>query len=104
MEVYVAPVKAQGSAPMTRVSLLSLMQQNGLRVTPIDDAQGLPSGRTLWTLEVQGGDVRITFQEDQGVLVFGTIEQSMFDVTDLPGRICAALESAGWQTDNENVG
>jgi hypothetical protein len=35
---------------------------------------------------------------------FATIEQSLFDTSDLPDRICRALESLGWEVDQENVG
>ena len=104
MEVYVAPGTDPSSAPLTRASLLCLLQEHGLNVTPADQGQRHSSGRFLWTLEFPGSDVRILFQEDQGILVFATIEQSMFNATDVPDRICAALESAGWQTDDENVG
>ena len=104
MEVYVAPGTDPSPAPLTRASLLSLMQEHGLNVTPADQGQRHPSGRSLWTLAFPGSDVRILFQEDQGILVFATIEQSMFNATDVPDRICAALESAGWHTDDENVG
>ena len=58
----------------------------------------------LWTLGVAGGGVRITFQERQGLLVFATVEQSMFGDGELSDRLCEALESIGWQADNENVG
>ena len=104
MEVYVAPGKGSLAAPLTRTSLLSLMQQHGLHVTPAGQGQPLPSGKTLWTLESPGSELRIAFQEDQGRLVFATIEQSMFNETDLADRICAALESAGWHVDSEYVG
>ncbi len=81
-----------------------MMHEHGLDVAPAGEGQRQPSGRILWTLEFAGSDVRISFQEDQGILVFATIEQSMFNATDLVDLICAALESAGWHTDNENVG
>ncbi len=104
MEVYVAPGKDSSAAPLTRTSLLSLMQQHGLDVIRTGQDQTLPSGKILWTLEAPGSELRIAFQEDQGRLVFATIEQSMFNETDLADRICAALESAGWHVDSENVG
>ena len=104
MEIYVAPGVPPSSVPLTRASLLSLLREHGLEAAAADRGQVLPSGRTLWTVEFPGGDVRIAFQEDDGSLVFATIELSMFDASGLPDRICEALESAGWHTDNENVG
>jgi hypothetical protein len=84
--------------------LLKLFQTRGLDVAPQHQEQRLPTGATLWTLGIAGGDVRITFQERQGLLVFATIEHSMFGESQVPDRLCEALESVGWQADNENVG
>jgi hypothetical protein len=104
MEVYVAPGEDSSSVPLTRASLLSLMQEHGLDGTPADEGQPLPSGKILWTVGFPDSDIRLVLQEDHGSLVFATIVQSMFDATDLPDRICAALASAGWRADSENVG
>ena len=104
MEVYIAPREDSSSVPLTRASLLSLMQEHGLDATPADEGHPLPSGKILWTVGFPDSDIRLVLQEDHGVLVFATIVQSMFDATDLPDRICAALASAGWHADSENVG
>ena len=104
MEVYVAPGEDSSSVPLTRASLLSLMQAHGLDAIAADEGQPLPSGKTLWTLSFPDTDIRLVLQENQGVLVFATIVQSMFDATDLPDRICAVLATVGWRADNENVG
>jgi hypothetical protein len=104
VEVYLAPGDDSPEEPLTRSRLLQLMQTRGLEVVPDHLEQHLPTGVTLWTLRIAGDDLRITFQERQGLLVFATIEHSMFGDSELPDRLCEALESLGWQADNENVG
>jgi hypothetical protein len=84
--------------------LLELLQSRGFDVAPHHQEQRLPTGATLWTLSIAGGDVRIAFQEREGLLVFATIEHSMFGESQVPDRLCAALASVGWRADNENVG
>ena len=104
MEIYVAPRDDSPEEPLTRPRLLELLQSRGLEVAPHHHEQRLPTGATVWTLSIAGSDVRITFQDRQGLLVFATIEHSMFGDSQVPDRLCEALESLGWQVDNENVG
>lgn len=105
MEIYLAPRDDSPEKPLTRSGFLELLQDRSLEVGPPHREQSHPTGVTLWTLSIAGGDdVLSAFQERQGLLVFATIEQSMFDASHVPDRLCEALESVGWQADNENVG
>jgi hypothetical protein len=103
VEVYFAP-RDDAPEALTRSRLLQLMQARGLEVVPDHMEQHPPTGATLWTLRIGGDNLRITFQERHGLLVFATIEHSMFGAIELPDKVCEALESVGWQADDENVG
>jgi hypothetical protein len=103
MEVYVAPPEGSGQS-LTREQALAALVKQGLQVVQVLEQPASGSGRAHWILSFAGTDVRLDFQDAGGALVFATLEQSMFDDSNVPDRICEALESVGWEVDNENIG
>ena len=73
-------------------------------MTKAEEVPSSTSLRARWILSFEGSEVSLQFQETRDGLVFATIEQSMFDASDLPDNICRALESLGREVDQENVG
>ena len=104
MEVYVGPPEADGEVVLRREQVLAALTTAGVAVAKADGTPPSGSGRARWTLSFEGSEVSLQFQETSEGLVFATIEQSMFEASDLPDRLCRALESLGWEVDQENVG
>ena len=104
MEVYVGPPEADADVVLRREQVLTAFTTAGVAVARADETPPSGSGRGRWTLAFEGSGVSLQFQETSDGLVFATIEQSMFEASDLPDRICRALESLGWEVDQENVG
>jgi hypothetical protein len=104
MEVYVGPPQTDPAVVLRRDQVLAALTAEGVGVTRAEERPASGSLRARWVLSFEGANVSLEFQEAHDGLVFATIEQSMFDASDLPDRICRALESLGWEIDNENVG
>ncbi len=104
MEVYVGPPQADADVVLQREQVLAALRTAGVAVTKAQEVPASASLRARWILSFEGSEVSLQFQETGDGLVFSTIEQSMFDASDLPDRVCHALESLGWEVDQENVG
>jgi len=104
MEAYVGPPEAHPDVVLRREQVLAALAAEGVAVTRTEERPATDSPRGRWALSFEGSGVSLHFQETRDGLVFATVEQSAFDASDLPDRICRALESLGWQVDQENVG
>lgn len=104
MEIYIAPSEASPGAVLQREQVLEALAQMGLEVARAEEKAATGRLRAWWTLSFAGTDVTLQFQETDQGLVFATLEQSMVDSSDVPDRICRALETMGWEVDQENVG
>lgn len=102
MEVYIAPSTSKSF--VRREDVLSALGREGLLGIPSAGRVAVDGGSTLWSLSFEGTNVLLRFQESEDRLVFATLEQSMFDDSDVPDRICRALEALGWEVDQESVG
>lgn len=104
MEVYIGPPGVSSDAILHREHVLAALAQVGLAVARAEEKAATGRLRAWWTLSFDGTDVSLQFQETNEGLVFATLEQSMFDSCDVPDRICRALQTLGWEVDQENVG
>lgn len=104
MEVYVGPPQAAPDLILRRDQVVAALTKEGVAVSRAVETPATASIRARWILSFEGSEIALQFQETADGLVFATIEQSMFDESDLPDRICRALESLGWEVDQENVG
>ena len=104
MEVYIGPPQSDPGVAPRREQVLVALTAEGVAVTKAEERPASGSLRARWVLSFKGSEVSLQFQQTEDRLVFATIEQSMFDTSDLPDRICRALESLGWEVDQENVG
>lgn len=104
MEVHIGPPQTEPDAVLHREQVLGALRTVGVAVSKAEEKSASGSLRTRWVLSFEGAEVSLQFQEAHYGLVFATIEQSMFDTSDLPDRICRALEALGWEVDQENVG
>jgi hypothetical protein len=104
MEVYIGPPEAKPDAALSRRQVLAALSEAGLVLAKVEEKAGAGHSRARWILSFQGSDAGLEFQETDAGLVFATLEQSMLDTSDYPDRICGALESLGWEVDQENVG
>ena len=104
MEVYIGPPEPGPGPALTRDAVLTALAGQGIVVAAAQSEPAVQGFRARWVLSFPQTSVRLEFQEDHDGLVFATLDQSMFDDTDVPDRICAALEALGWEVDQENVG
>ena len=104
MEVYIGPPQTDPDVALRREQVLAALTTAGVAVTKAEERPASGSLRARWVLSFEGSEGSLQFQETEGGLVFATMEQTMFDPSDLPDRICHALESLGWEVDQENVG
>ena len=104
MEVYIGPAQENSAANLSREQVLEALTKAGLAVKRTEEKAATGRLRDLWILSFDGSDVSLQFQETKDGLVFATLEQSMFDNSTMPDRICGILESLGWEVDQESVG
>lgn len=104
MEVYVGPPQTEPAVVLRREQVLAALTAEGVGVTKAEERPASGSLRARWILAFEGSEVSLQFQETGDGLAFATIEQSMFDASDLPDRVCRALESLGWEVDQETIG
>jgi hypothetical protein len=103
MEVYIGPPENVGIV-LRRDQVLAALAQGGLSVTRTDERPASGRLQAIWTVSFDGTDAALQFQETEQGLIFATLEQSMFDNSDVPDRVCGVLEALGWEVDQENVG
>lgn len=104
MEIYLAPPETDLRRVLTREQVLTALSGQGLEVATAETRPSNEKTRARWVLSFDQTKVRLEFQEAPDGLVFATLDQSMFDDSMVPDRICAALEALGWEVDQENVG
>jgi hypothetical protein len=104
MEVYIGPPKVHPDVVLSRDEIIGALKGQGLVVSNAAEFPATGSLRARWVLSFEGSEISLQCQEASDGVVFATIEQSMFDRSDLPDRICRALESLGWEVDQQNVG
>lgn len=104
MEVYVGPSQAEPDLVLRHEQVIAALTNEGVAVSRADETPATASPRARWVLSFEGTEIALQFQETADGLIFATIQQSMFDESDLPARICRALESLGWKVDQDNVG
>ncbi len=104
MEVYIGPAQATPDRVLHRDEVLAALAREGVAVARKEEKPATGSLRARWILSFEGSEVALQFQETGEGLVFATLDQSMFDTSELPDRLCRALESLGWAVDQENVG
>jgi hypothetical protein len=104
MEIYIAPPAKTPDATLTRAQVLDALARAGLKVAGQEEEPATGRLQAWWIVTLEGSDVRLQFQETAQGLAFLTLEQSMFDNTPVPDRVCAALEGLGWEADQENTG
>lgn len=96
MELYFFPPEDDPLRTLRREQVVSALESRGLR--PKVSAEG-----SFWVVSFEASSVFISFQEQNGLLVFATVDQSIFESSDLPVRFFEALEGLGWGCD-ESVG
>jgi hypothetical protein len=105
METYIAPPERSGDAArLTRSQVLSALAQAGLTVAATEERAGNGEGPAFWIVPFENSSAWLQFHETGTGLVFATLQQSMFDSSDYPDRICEVLEHLGWEVDQESVG
>lgn len=104
MEVYIGPGQAAPDRVLHRDEVLAALKRESVVVARTEEKPATGSLRARWILSFDGSEVSLQFQETDDGLVFATLDQSMFDRSDLPDQVCHALESLGWAVDQESVG
>lgn len=97
MEFYFAPPTDRPEASLTRDQALAAFAAKGLRPRAVEEGG-------FWIVGFEESDAHVSFQQRGDLLVFATVEQSMLDDSDVPFRVQAALEEAGWECDEESFG
>jgi hypothetical protein len=104
MEVYIGPPAARPDEALSRGQVLAAFAQAGLTVAKVEETPAVGQLRALWIVSFVESDISLHFQDTDVGLVFATLDQSMFDDSDFPDRICGVLEGLGWEVDQENIG
>ena len=104
MEIYIAPPEGKPDAALTRTTVIEALGNAGV-VVEGQEERNVPGGeRLFWSLRFAGSDAQLVLQEAGGLLVFGTLEQSMFDASSVPAVVCTALVGLGWEVIEDDVG
>ena len=106
METYIAPPETRSGTPLTREHLRRRLLDAGLAAANEREQPPMsPGAPTFWSITLaESPAIIVHFQEVAAELVFATLEQSAFDETGIPDRVCRVLEDLGWTVDQENVG
>ena len=104
METYIGPPETNHTLSLTRDVVIAALSGQGLEVVDANTKPATDVGRARWVLSFKDTTATLAFQEQSDRLVFATLEQSMFDDTSVPSRICSALEALGWEVDEESIG
>ena len=104
MEVYIGPPEARPDATLSRGQVLTALAEAGFSVAKMEETPATGGLRAFWIVSLVESDISLHFQETDAGLVFVTLDQSMFDASDIPDRICGIFERLGWEVDQDNVG
>lgn len=104
LEIYIAPPEGKLNAALTRPAVIDALGNAGLVVEAQEERKVAGSERSFWSLRFAGSDAQLVLQEADEGLVFGTLEQSMFDTSTVPSVVCSALEGLGWEVIEDDVG
>jgi hypothetical protein len=101
MELYISPPEGRAGSTLSRGRVLAAFAEAGLTIAPTEEQAATGRLRAFWIVPFEGTEARLEFQETDAGLVFATLDQSMFDNSGFPERICAVLEQLGWEVDQE---
>lgn len=97
------PAGEAGAEAVSRDGVLGVFTRQRLAVLRTE-TESTPGGPVFWRLILDDQGTRLHFQEREGRLTFATLEHYMASDPTLVDAACAALESIGWQVDEENFG
>jgi hypothetical protein len=103
MEYYFMPPAEAGGPAASRQAVLAALTRHKLAVLRTE-TESEPDGLLFWRLVLDDQGTRLHFQERGGQLTFATLEHYMVSDPTLVDATGLALQSVGWQVDEENVG
>lgn len=96
MEMYFYPPEDDPESGLTREQVLAALEARGLKASGQEDG-------SFWVVRFEGSGAFLQFQEKDGLLRFATLDQSMFDDSEIPPGALEAILDLGWECD-ESVG